>query len=158
MADNKIWRGAPGSRRERLRQGLGTMPPPSPKELNQRPISKVSDDFMVTPQKQSSAEDIADAVAEFEDFKETILPSLQQDLKDGHTEQQLREKYLALATARIISLLSSHKPEVALSAAKDIIDRTIGKAVERKAHIHKMDGLSEQEIDALILSKLTSGE
>jgi hypothetical protein len=42
----------------------------------------------------------------------------------------------------------------ALSAIKDILDRTQGRAVERTTTTHKFEKLKDEELDALLKSRL----
>jgi uncharacterized protein (DUF433 family) len=102
--------------------------------------------------------DTVAALQEFEQFKESMLPALQKDLSDGLSAEQIMKKYQAVAAARIVSLLPNLNPKFAASAASQILDRTMGKAVERKAIAHQFQDLSEKEIDALIVSTLKESE
>jgi hypothetical protein len=94
-----------------------------------------------------------DKLSEFEDYQ-TILKTLQKDVKSGMTDQQLAKKYAPLAQARIISdMLTSENPTAALSAAKDLLDRVNGKATEKQEVTHRLEKLSDNELDALIKSE-----
>lgn len=98
--------------------------------------------------------DFIQDLVEFEDFKETILPAIRKDVKSGMTAKQLREKYAALAQARLITdALMNPDAGKAAVAAKDIIDRAEGKAVERKETTHRFENMSDQELDALLASE-----
>ena len=91
-----------------------------------------------------------DALAEFEQFREEILPALRKDLGSGLTAQEIYNKYQAHAAARGITIaMTSTRESSALVAIKDVLDRTDGKPVERKVVIGKFDGLSDQELRAL---------
>ena len=96
-----------------------------------------------------------DHLADFEEFSTSILPVLRQDIKDGMTAEQLRKKYEALVEARTISIaFSAEDPGKALAAAKDVKDRASGKAREVKDIHHHMEDLPEEEIDALLKTKM----
>lgn len=96
-----------------------------------------------------------DALAEFEQFREEILPALRNDLGSGLTAQQVYDKYQAYAAARGITIaMTSTKESSALVAIKDILDRTQGKAVERKIIAGKFDGLSDQDLRALVATEV----
>lgn len=111
------------------------------------------------PRNKNYAEDriahAVDQLAEFEDFRDTVLPALRKDLSAGLSAEELYKKYQSLAAARGISIaLTDQDSGKALSALKDILDRTQGKAVERKDVRHRLEGAKDEEIDAALLSKL----
>jgi len=96
---------------------------------------------------------ISDLV-EFEDFKEKILPAIKKDLMRGMTSKELREKYSALVQARqLTTAIASRDEGRASAAAKDIIDRTEGKATEHREVTHKYADLPDEELDAIIRSE-----
>lgn len=92
-------------------------------------------------------------LSQFEDYQ-TILSSIRKDLKNGLTEKQLREKYAPLAQARIISeMLTNEDGAKALAAARDLLDRTNGKATEKKEVSHRFADMSDKELDAVLKSE-----
>lgn len=93
------------------------------------------------------------ALIEFDDFKTTILPAIQADVKAGLTDKQMREKYLALVQAR--QLTDALTNPDAQAAVKDILDRTSGKATEKKEITHRLQNLPDNELDAVIKSMET---
>lgn len=96
-----------------------------------------------------------DDLADYEEWRETLLPALRKDLKAGLTAEEIQEKYKAILAARGVQLGATAENEaVALSAIKDVLDRRDGKAVERRETIHHLSKLPEKEIDALLLSQL----
>lgn len=96
-----------------------------------------------------------DLISDFEEFCAYLSPSIRKDLVKGMTEKQILEKYRPVAAARLASIAgTSTKDGIALAAAKDLLDRTAGKAVERKDITHRMSGLPERELDSLIMSEL----
>jgi hypothetical protein len=106
---------------------------------------------------QSRIAKALDQLAQFEEFKEKILPALQRDLKDGLTPEQLREKYSPIVQAAMISTALTGKDEKArLAAQKDTLDRQEGKARERIEATHRLERLPETELDSLLLSEIQS--
>ncbi len=94
-------------------------------------------------------------LAAFEEFQGTILPDLQKDLKKGMTPAQIREKYVALLQARIITdALRTEDPAKALAVAKDLMDRVEGRATEKKEVTHKFKDMKEEELDAILKSEI----
>lgn len=88
-----------------------------------------------------------------------LLGSLKSDVARGMTTDQILKKYSTLAAARTVQTALTHEDAgLALAASKDIIDRTQGKAKETKEIKHALANSSEEEVDALLLSKLNELE
>lgn len=104
-------------------------------------------------------ENLLKQLAKFEWFTENILPAMQSDLKAGKGEAELREKYAALIQAQMITTaMVDQDAKVRIAASRDILDRKEGKAKERVEQTHKFDKMKEEEVDALLLSKLKEVE
>lgn len=105
---------------------------------------------------QDQAADALDAIAEFEDFRSTVLPKLQQKLKDGATPEELRKFAQSYLTARQITVaLTSDDESAALRAIDSLTHQNEGKPKERQEVEHRFGKLPENELDALLESKLT---
>jgi len=90
-----------------------------------------------------------------EELFNNVLPELKVDIAKGMDAAKLAKKYAALAQARVITTaLTNPSAAAALPAARDILDRALGKPKETKEIQHSMANASEAEIDALIESKL----
>lgn len=97
---------------------------------------------------------LVDDIDKFMDFKANVLPALRKDIEGGMCAEELRKKYSALMTARMISIgLTSEDSRSALSAIKDVIDRTEGRAKERSEVTHKLEKLNDTELDSLLNSE-----
>jgi hypothetical protein len=82
-----------------------------------------------------------------------LMPELRADAKRMSVEE-LREKYRPLITAnQIQTALVSPDAKARLSAAKDILDRAEGKALERREEMHRFEKNPDQ-LDALLQTKL----
>ena len=96
---------------------------------------------------------------EFYKFREEILPVLRKALKDGLSAEDIYAKYQSYAAARAVSIAATEIDSgKALSAIKDILDRSGGKAKERSEVTHKLADLPEEQLDSLILSKLKGAQ
>lgn len=97
----------------------------------------------------SFMDNLIDDLIEFEDFREKILPAIRKDVASGMSAAELRTKYSSMVQARQITeaLVAGG------SAAKDIIDRTEGKPTEKREVKHTFDSMSDEELDALLLSE-----
>ena len=100
-----------------------------------------------------------DKLAQFEEFNKTILPQLRAMLKEGAKSEDILEFSRAHAAARIVSIAATEADSTkALAASRDILDRTMGKAVERHEQTHKFAKLDDNALDALVISKLKEAE
>lgn len=96
-----------------------------------------------------------DELASFEDFKEKILPAIREDVASGMTATQLREKWSAYVQAcQLTDSVTAEKASERIAARKDILDRTEGKAMERKESTHRFEKLEDDQLDALLKSKM----
>lgn len=98
---------------------------------------------------------ILDDLQEFSRFREEILPVLREALSSGMSAEDIHKKFQAYAAARIVSIAAMEPDSSkALAAAKDIMDRAGGRATEKQEVVHKFDQVPDDQLDALILSKL----
>lgn len=97
-----------------------------------------------------------DALTEFEKFRDEVLPAIRKDMLSGMSAEELYKKYQSLAAARSITIAASPTSTngEALAAVKDILDRAGGKAKERSEVTHKMSNVPDEQLDAIILSKM----
>jgi len=90
-----------------------------------------------------------------DDLMMGVLGTIKKDLAAGLTSEQILEKYSSLAAARVASIAATEADSSkALAAAKDILDRAQGRAVERKQIHHKLDKVDEKQLDAILLTEL----
>jgi cbb3-type cytochrome oxidase cytochrome c subunit len=88
-----------------------------------------------------------------------VTESLKRDIANGMSALDIAKKYSQLAAARTVTVaLTDEDSGKALAASKDLLDRTLGKPTERKELVHSMANASEEEIDALIASKMREVE
>ncbi len=98
-----------------------------------------------------------DHLAQFEEFKNEILPALQADIKKRTPAKEVLQKVMTLAAARLATLaVSETDPTKALAIIKEIFDRVEGKSKESVETTHKFKNLKPTEIDALLLSEMAS--
>lgn len=93
---------------------------------------------------------LVDRVALFEAFEANVMPIL----KDAMLESADPKKVMAIGkTAAAIQLVLKAQSGD-LAAIKDLLDRTEGKAIERKQIAHAMKDVKTEQLDALLLSAL----
>lgn len=120
-----------------------------PKPKNNRKNSRAGD---YVQRKQCQ---LIDDLMDFEEFRDEILPMLRADLKNKTPTKEMRKKYLALLTARAITIgLREPDSAKALSAIKDIVDRDEGRATEHKVVDHRLKDVSDTELDAVLQSEI----
>lgn len=106
------------------------------------------------PESQDHLIEVLNDLSMYEEYKRDILPALRKMLSAGATSEEIYKKYANFAAARQVSIaLADLDPTRALAAIKDIQDRAVGKAVERKKFEHSFSELSDQELDAIINSE-----
>lgn len=103
-------------------------------------------------------EERVDRLSTFETFEAEVLPRLQAMLKAGKTSAEMRAWAQAYVTAKQISI--ALKPDVkdsdALKAIDAITHQNEGRPTERHEHKHQLENLSDQELDAVLASKLAN--
>ena len=94
-------------------------------------------------------------LSEFESFKRDLLPKIRQALKDGKKPEEIMNLAKSLAAARVATIAAfDMDSKTALTAARDLLDRTEGKAKETKSVEHSLKHAKPEELDAILLSKL----
>lgn len=96
-----------------------------------------------------------DAKGIFDDISEAILPLLAQALREGWDDEKLlnHPKVQLLLTARAISMgIQERDSGRAMTAIKDLKDRSKGKPVERREIKHALANLKDEELDAKLLT------
>lgn len=88
----------------------------------------------------------------FRDYQFKVLKSIREDLLNGMTADQIFKKYEAHAAAALVSQMTD--PRNAVQAAEKVLDRTQGKAIARTESTHKFEKLKDEELDALLQSRL----
>jgi hypothetical protein len=97
-----------------------------------------------------------DDLAEFEDFKASLLPKLRQMVKEGWSADKIRREVGPYIAARIagMALLGNIKSANTMKAAQDTLDRLEGKAIQRVEQKTIYAQMSKRELAALCLQKL----
>lgn len=96
-----------------------------------------------------------DDLAEFEDFRQTVLKAIRKDISKGLSAKELREKYAAIVQGRLLTdALTTEDVGKAAFIGKDIIDRVEGKATEKKEVTHKFSEMKDDELDAILKSEI----
>lgn len=125
-------------------------PKAQPKKKKFTPI----EEFSSGKDEQAERDRLLEDLSEFEEFRTKIMPAIRRDLLAGMTAAELRSKYAALVQARLITdAITTPDAGKAATAGKDVLDRAYGKATEKKEVTHKFEDLSDQELDAILMSE-----
>lgn len=105
-------------------------------------------------------EDMVDALDElsrYQDFLKMVPKKLQEALLRGASAKEIYEQFSQDAAARAVLIAMTEKDSSkALAAIKEVQDRALGKAVEKKETTHKFDALPDEELDAILTSEVES--
>lgn len=100
-----------------------------------------------------------DAINDFQEYRSSMIPELRKALEGGAAPKHILGLAKSYAAARLAHIVATETdPARALAAIKDLLDRTEGKAIERKDVRHRLDQVDEREVDALLLSSLNELE
>ena len=102
-----------------------------------------------------------DDKSSIDDINAQIRPILAQALREGWDAKRLMEhpKVALLLAARAVTIgVTEADSAKALSAIKDIQDRTQGKPTEKRETTHKLASLPDEQLDAKLKSLLTEDE
>jgi ribosome-binding ATPase YchF (GTP1/OBG family) len=81
-----------------------------------------------------------------------LMPVIRQVIKAGGGADQILKKSEAVAAVKLTQSLNSEKPDVALKAAIEILNRSLGKPVERSVSIYgDLNRMNEKDIDNQIM-------
>lgn len=138
----------------------------SGRQVTEEPLEGVAENFsdrrrfFVPAEREFSEEDVdreevmADLAA-FQEFRETVAPALRAMVEKKVPPEEMIRQFQSLLTARALTIaLTSRDQAKSLAAVKDVLDRGLGKAVERRETKHVLEQLKDQELDALLESKL----
>lgn len=104
---------------------------------------------------ETSMIEALDELAAYETFQLDMPKELRKALVDKLPPDEVYKKFANFAAVRIMQIIATEKDSgKALAAAKEVLDRTYGKAIERKQVRHQFEELSDQELDAVLLSEL----
>lgn len=96
-----------------------------------------------------------DALAEFEQFREQFLPAIRKDLSSGIDADEIMRKYKNLAAAKLVMKIVDAQSDMAqIAAAEKLLDRIDGKPVQKQELKHRLEQLSDEELEAAVKSKM----
>ena len=98
-----------------------------------------------------------DELAEFERFKDDILPILRKAIQEGWSAEKIlsHPKLEAMMAARQVTMAIMGKDDGRAHAAIEAaLNRSKGKPTEKKEIKHQLEKLDDSELDALLQTQL----
>lgn len=92
-----------------------------------------------------------DRYERLKEIEESFLPSIREDLKNGMKAEDILKKYKPHAAAALVTSLAD--PKNAVSAAEKMLDRLDGKPTQKQEVTHKLEKLSDAELDSFLASQ-----
>jgi ABC-type transporter Mla subunit MlaD len=100
-----------------------------------------------------------DELALFQDLRADLLPELKKLIEGRAPTKDILQAARAAAVARLASLaVMDEDSKTALSAIKELLDRTEGKVSEKREVTHALAKLKDEELDALVMSSIQEDE
>ena len=100
-----------------------------------------------------------DDLSEFEQFKADMLPKLRSQLAAGASTKDILGTARAVAVARLATIaVMEGDTKLALSAIKELLERTDGKVTEKKEITHQLASMPTEELDALLITAATEDD
>lgn len=104
-------------------------------------------------------EELVADIALFEQFREEVAPALRAMVLGKKPPAEIFKAYESYLAARQVTIaLTAKDPGKAHAAIQDIMNRVGGKPTERKELVHKLAELKDEELDALLESKLSAAK
>jgi len=99
--------------------------------------------------------ELIDDLNSFDEFRNGILKELRTALKSKNSSEEILQRAQAFAAARLASIAATEEDSAkALSAIKDLLDRTQGKPAQKQEIEHKFQNLSDDQLDAIVVNHL----
>ena len=98
-----------------------------------------------------------DERAEFERFRENILPIFRQAVAEKWPADKIWSHPLtqAMLAANAVRIgLDNSDPGKALAAITAVMDRTVGKPTEKREVTHKVEAMKDEELNALLATHM----
>jgi hypothetical protein len=110
------------------------------------------------PQKHGQADRIRaqtlDELDDFREYKESLLPKLRHMVETNATPEEILKTVQSMAAAKLGTMIARTDSKQTLAAIIEVLNRTVGKPTEKVESTHKFEKLKDQELDALLESRL----
>jgi hypothetical protein len=106
--------------------------------------------------KEAETVNLIDQLEQFDEFKSSLYPLLQKAVREGWDAKKVQDTFAPLLQIKAIMHAASEMDTgKAMGAIKDVLDRAYGKPKETVEQKHTFANAKDEEIDAILLSKLS---
>lgn len=95
-----------------------------------------------------------DQLAGYENYRRDVAPHIRKLMESGASAQKILDSAKELAAVKLVEKALGGTGKDQMVALKELLDRTEGKATEKIEIKNKYDRLGDDELDALLASKL----
>lgn len=96
-----------------------------------------------------------DNLSEYEEFQQKVAPRLRKAVAENWSVEKIYKEFGAYVAARMVTTaLIEDDSGKSIQAAREVLDRGLGKPKERIESTHKYEKLSDDELDNLLKSTL----
>lgn len=110
------------------------------------------------PQIQGKADkkmaNLIDEIDQFENYKKSLLPKLRAMVESDAPPEDILKTVQSMAAAKLGTMIARTDSKQTLAAIVEVLNRTVGKPTEKVESIHKFEKLKDNELDALLESRL----
>lgn len=99
-----------------------------------------------------------DDLALFDEFKNTLTPSLQRMVLEKWSPEKIRKHMAPYVQARMVMEALTGRGKVGYDSRKDILDRNEGTPVQRQETMHRYGKMDLDELKALAAHQLREAE
>lgn len=116
-------------------------------------MSRNSKNFKTVNEPEEEMARSLDQLIEYDEYCASIAPKLREMLAEGKTSQEIYRWAQSIAAAKAVTLINSRDGKVALQAVKEVLDRGVGKAADNINITTRYEDLSDEDIEALLVSQ-----
>lgn len=95
-----------------------------------------------------------DELNDFEEYKKSLLPKLRKMVESEAPPEEILKAVQSMAAAKLGTMIARTDSKQTLAAIIQVLDRTVGKPTEKIESVHKFEKLKDNELDALLESRL----
>lgn len=97
---------------------------------------------------------MVDDLDDFKEYKESLLPKLRQMVENQTPPEEILKTVQSMAAAKLGTMIARTDSKQTLAAIIEVLNRTVGKPTEKVESVHKFEKLKDNELDALLESRL----
>lgn len=94
-----------------------------------------------------------DLLAGYDSYSEQVAPILRKAVEERWSVERIYKEFSSFIAARAITIaLKEEDSGKALSALKEVLDRSQGKATERVETTHRLEKMADEDLDRMLAS------